>query len=242
MTPGASGSTGDASPRRCSIASRSSKAARRICTETAPWAASISFFSRPLAPGASPDRRRWREPRCPARLRRRRVLPIAGALTANVSGDYQDGGGYVLLDPASRARSTSRPQIIQRNAYARLSYAPSSTWSAFVDRPPVRRQPRDRARRSPTRTATRRTSTSASTTARTPPAPVGARLGWPPGRDRSARRRSAPAAAVAEDSSVTAVIPSHDWGASAIWTRSGHPQPRVVQRRRRLPPHERRLR
>ena len=38
---------------------------------------------------------------------------------------------------------------------------------------------------------------------------------------RSVRPRFAPVAALLEDSSLTADIPSHDWGASAQWTRGG---------------------
>jgi iron complex outermembrane receptor protein len=91
----------------------------------------ISFFSRPLAPGAvnmtvEGGSRDTRHAFFSA------GLPVFGALTANVSGDYQEGGGYILLDPAKRGAIDNASQIIQRNGYLRLNYAPSAKWSAFA--------------------------------------------------------------------------------------------------------------
>src|SRR6185369_1271876 len=91
----------------------------------------ISFFSRPLAPGSgiatvdggSRDARHGFLSM---------GLPIVGALTANVSGDYLEGGGYTLLDPAKRGAVDIPSQIVQRNGYARITYAPSAKFSAFV--------------------------------------------------------------------------------------------------------------
>ena len=91
----------------------------------------ISFFSRPLAPGAldmmvEGGSRDIRHGYASA------GVPIYGAFTANVSGDYLQGGGYNLIDPTSRGAIDVASGIIQRNAYARLNYAPSSRLSAFV--------------------------------------------------------------------------------------------------------------
>jgi outer membrane receptor protein involved in Fe transport len=91
----------------------------------------ISFFSRPLAPGSAMisldgGSRDARHALVSA------GLPVWGALTANVTGDYQQGGGYTLLDSAKRGPIDVPSQVIQRNAYVRLNYAPSSRWSAFV--------------------------------------------------------------------------------------------------------------
>jgi outer membrane cobalamin receptor len=91
----------------------------------------ISFFSRPLSPGAmnlqidggSRD----------ARHGYAAVgVPIVSGLSANIMGDYQEKGGYVLIDPAKAGAVDVTSQVIQRNAYGRLNYAPSANWSAFA--------------------------------------------------------------------------------------------------------------
>src|SRR6185436_12600140 len=58
-------------------------------------------------------------------------LPIYGALTANVFGDYQEKGGYKIIDQGAGAIDVES-QSIQRNAFARLNYAPSEKWSVFA--------------------------------------------------------------------------------------------------------------
>src|SRR5438094_3970810 len=83
----------------------------------------ISFFSRPLAPGAANmliegGSRDIRHGFLSA------GIPVYGAITANVSGDYQEGGGYNLIEPSKRGTIDQVQGIIQRNAYARLNYAP----------------------------------------------------------------------------------------------------------------------
>lgn len=91
----------------------------------------ISFFSRPLPPlstvitadGGSRDARH---------LFAAAGVPLYGALTANLSGDYLDGGGYTLLDPLKRGAIDVPSSITQRNGSLRLNYAPSADWSAFL--------------------------------------------------------------------------------------------------------------
>jgi iron complex outermembrane receptor protein len=177
----------------------------------------ISFFSRPLAPGAM-------DVMVEAGSRDTRHgfismgLPVYGALTANVSGDYQQGGGYVLLDPAKRGAVDNASQVIQRNAYLRLNFAPSATWSAFATGHLFGDN--------------RNTGTLLSYQTRDQAnvdlgfdhaAIAGGTLslrGWDGRQDERQRSSAIRANRVAEDSSVTAVIPSHDWGASAQWTRA----------------------
>jgi outer membrane receptor protein involved in Fe transport len=91
----------------------------------------ISFFSRPVSPGSftmtvdggSRDARH---------IYLGGGIPLTSTLSASINGDYTDGGGYTLLDPAKRGTIDTESQVIQRNAYARLNYAPSSNLSAFV--------------------------------------------------------------------------------------------------------------
>jgi iron complex outermembrane receptor protein len=91
----------------------------------------ISFYSRPMAPGSvlltldggSRDAKH-------AYLAA--GIPVAKGLTANLSGDYLDGGGYTMLDPLKRGTVDVPSEITSKNAYVRLNYAPSRSWSAFV--------------------------------------------------------------------------------------------------------------
>jgi len=191
----------------------------------------ISFFSRPMAPNTA---------RVVLDAGSRDAkhgfvamgLPIAGALTANVSGDYLEGGGYTLLDPAVRGLIDLPSEIVQRNGYLRLLYEPSSRLSAFITGhlfgdsrytgTPLSRQSREQQS-----------------------ADVGVNYdlgtrglfsfrGWngvQTERQRSAGIRgnsatctpSATTARQCEDSSVNARIPSHDWGASLQWTKRNLP-------------------
>jgi len=189
----------------------------------------ISFFSRPLAPGAmnvmveggSRDTRH---------VFAAAGLPVYGPVTAYVSGDYQDGGGYALLDPARRGAIDVPSEVIQRNLYTRFNYAPSAKLSAFVTGhlfgdnrntgTPLSYQTRDQK-----------------------DVDLGLDYGsyaggllairaWDGRQDEHQRSASvrgnsatcgtpATLARQCEDSSVVANIPSHDWGASAVWTRTG---------------------
>ena len=179
----------------------------------------ISFFSRPLSPGqatmtidgGSRDSRHAYVAM---------GLPVYGALTANVSGDYQDGGGYNLIRPDQRGTIDNASQVIQRNAYGRLDYAPSEKWNAFVNGhffgdnrnlgTPLAYTTRDQSNVDfGVNYGTYATGN------------LGVR-GWD-GRQEEHQRSTTIRAGgrTAEDSNVVAEIPSHDWGASAIWTRSG---------------------
>jgi iron complex outermembrane recepter protein len=177
----------------------------------------ISFFSRPLAPGAmnllleggSRD------------IRHGFLsggVPLYRALTANVSGDYQEGGGYNLIAPAQRGSIDVPSGIIQRNASVRLSYAPSDRFSLFAT---GHRFGDNRNLGSPLAYQTRDQGD----------VDLGMDVGhyatgmfsiraWD-GKQEEHQRATAIRAGgrVAEDSNVVANIPSHDWGASAVWTR-----------------------
>lgn len=178
----------------------------------------ISFFSRPLAPGAlnmtveggSRDTRH---------AFFSTGLPVIGALTANVSGDYQEGGGYILLDPAKRGPIDNVSEIIQRNAYLRLTYAPSARWSAFATGHLFGDN-----RNTGTYLSYQTRDQSNADFGFDHQSVVGGALAiraWDGRQDERQRSSSVRANRVAEDSSVTALIPSHDYGASAQWTRAG---------------------
>jgi outer membrane receptor protein involved in Fe transport len=91
----------------------------------------ISFFSHPIVPGsfqlqADAGSRRARHAFAAA------GVPVTSALTAMLSGDYLDGGGYTLIAPGN-AGPVDHPSVISsRNAMARLEYAPSSSLSGFA--------------------------------------------------------------------------------------------------------------
>ena len=179
----------------------------------------ISFFSRPLSPGAvdmmvEGGSREIRHGYASV------GLPIVGALTANFSGDYLQGGGYNLIDPTSRGTIDVASGIIQRNAYARLNYAPSSRFSAFVaghkfgdnrnTGTPLAYQTRDQGDIDLGLDVGSYASGMLSVRA------------WDGKQDEHQRATAIRAGGrVAEDSSVVADVPSHDWGASAMWTRGG---------------------
>ena len=179
----------------------------------------ISFFSRPLAPGAvdmmveggSRDIRHGYAST---------GVAISSALTANFSGDYLQGGGYNLIDPSHRGTIDVASGVIQRNAYARLNYAPSARLSAFVSGhkfgdnrntgTPLSYQTRDQG--DIDLGVDVGSYTSGLLTVRA----------WDGKQDEHQRSTAIRAGGrVAEDSSIVADIPSHDWGASAMWTRSG---------------------
>jgi outer membrane receptor protein involved in Fe transport len=91
----------------------------------------ISFFSHPIVPGsfqiqADAGSRSAKHAFAAA------GLPVTSALTAMLSGDYLDGGGYTLIAPGN-AGPVDHPSVISsRNAIARVEYAPSSSLSAFA--------------------------------------------------------------------------------------------------------------
>ena len=177
----------------------------------------ISYFSRPTAPGdyhlmletGSRDARH---------VFASAGLPIAPSLTAYVSGDYEAGGGYRLIDPLKAGTVDVASEIIQRNAYGRVMYTPSPTLSAFVE--------------GHTYTDDRHTGTILSRQTRDQGnVSMGVDIGaydagrlsvraWDGRQDEKQRSTTIRTGRVAEDSSGSAVIPSHDWGASAIYTKA----------------------
>ncbi len=176
----------------------------------------ISFFSRPMAPGSfttlveggSRDMRH---------VYVAGGVPVYGALTANVSGDYQEGGGYALIDPAKRGTVDGESAIIQRNAYARLNYAPSSRFSAFV----TGHLFGDNRRTGTVLSYQRRNQGNVDLGLDYGAFETG-RLSvraWDGSQTEHQRASAIRTGRALEDSSVIAVIPSHDWGASALWSR-----------------------
>jgi outer membrane receptor protein involved in Fe transport len=118
----------------------------------------ISFFSRPLSPGAmnlqidggSRD----------ARHGYAAVgVPIMSGLSANIMGIIRRRGGYVLIDPAKAGAVDVTSQVIQRNAYGRSTgrRRPTGRRSRPVICSVTHAAP---ARRCHARIASRRTSTS----------------------------------------------------------------------------------
>jgi iron complex outermembrane receptor protein len=189
----------------------------------------ISFFSQPLAPGAA-------KVVMDAGSRDAKHafgavgVPVFGAITANAAVDYLDGGGYTLLDPTVRGVIDVPSEIVQRNGFLRMNYNPSSRFSSFVTGhlfgdtrstgTPLSRQTRDQGS-----------------------VDVGLNYdadgrgqfsvrGWNGAQTEKQRSTgirgnsttctpSATTPRQCEDSSVTAQIPSHDWGASLQWTKTG---------------------
>ncbi|MFL5606082.1 MAG: TonB-dependent receptor domain-containing protein [Gemmatimonadaceae bacterium] len=91
----------------------------------------ISFFSHPIVPGsfqlqADAGSRSAKHAFAAA------GVPVGRTLTAMLTGDYLDGGGYTLIAPASVGPVDHPSVISSRNAMARLEYAPSSSLSAFA--------------------------------------------------------------------------------------------------------------
>jgi outer membrane receptor protein involved in Fe transport len=180
----------------------------------------ISFFSRPLAPGAM-DLQMDGGSRDSRHGYVAAGVPIVGALSANAMGDYQEKGGYNLIAPANRGAVDVESQVIQRNGFLRLNYAPSSTWSAFAAGhlfgdsrglgTPLSYANRDQ------RDASLGLDYGAAATGMIT---LRAWDGRQIEEQRSTNIRVA-ATRANEDSSLRATIPSHDWGGSAMWTRGG---------------------
>lgn len=180
----------------------------------------ISFFSRPLAPGAMDlqvdgGSRDTRHGYFAA------GVPVLGALSVNAAGDYQEKGGYNLIAPANRGPVDVESQVIQRNGFLRLNYAPSSTWSAFAaghmfgDSRGVG-TPLSYANRDQRDMSAGLDYGSFASGLLTLRAWDGRQIE----QQRSTNIRVA-ATRANEDSSLRATIPSHDWGGSAVWTRGG---------------------
>jgi outer membrane receptor protein involved in Fe transport len=181
----------------------------------------ISFFSRPLAPGAlnlqvDGGQRDARHGYAAA------GIPLIGALSANVVGDYQEKGGYNLIDPAKRGAVDVPSQVIQRNGYARLNFAPTANWSAFAT---GHLFGDSRGTGTPLSKANREQKhVDFGLNYGTYQSGILAVRAFDGAQTENQRSTAIRAGArAAEDSSLTAEIPSHDWGASAQWTRSGLP-------------------
>jgi outer membrane cobalamin receptor len=91
----------------------------------------IQFFSRPISPGAyrvqlDGGSRDAKHGFVSA------GLPLGGPFSMLVTGDYGDGGGYTLIDPTMSGPVDHPSESIRRNALARLEYAPSSNLAAYV--------------------------------------------------------------------------------------------------------------
>ena len=180
----------------------------------------ISFFSRPLAPG-SMDLQVDGGSRDTRHGYLAAGVPLIGALSAGVSGDYQEKGGYNLIAPNNRGPVDIASQVIQRNGSLRLNYAPSATWSAFAaghlfgdsrgTGTPLSYANRDQ--RDVSAGLDYGSIASGLLTLR-------AFDGRQIEEQRSTNIRVA-ATRANEDSSLRATIPSHDWGGSAMWTRGG---------------------
>lgn len=179
----------------------------------------VSFFSRPLAPGAmnmlvEGGSRDMRHGFLSG------GVPVYGSVTADISGDYQEGGGYTLIAPSQRGSIDVPSAIIQRNLYARLNYAPSDNISGFVT---GHRFGDNRNLGSPLAYQTRNQGDldAGLDVGRYATGMFSIRA-WDGKQDEHQRATAIRAGGrVAEDSNVVASIPSHDWGASAVWTRNG---------------------
>ncbi|HEX5972438.1 MAG TPA: TonB-dependent receptor [Gemmatimonadaceae bacterium] len=91
----------------------------------------ISFFAKPIAPG-SYELQLDGGSRDAKHASASAGVPLAPALTAMVSGDYLDGGGYRMIAPASAGPVDHRSAISSRNGMARVEFAPSKRLSTFV--------------------------------------------------------------------------------------------------------------
>jgi len=91
----------------------------------------ISFFAKPIAPGSY-------EVQLDGGSRDAKHafasvgVPLARSLNAMLSGDYLDGGGYVMIAPDNVGPVDQRSQISSRNGMARLEFAPMQHLSTFV--------------------------------------------------------------------------------------------------------------
>ena len=90
----------------------------------------------------------------------RRASRSSSGLSANVIGDYQEKGGYNLIDPAKRGAVDVASQVIQRNAYRTSQLRAVGQLVGVRDRPSVRRLARHGHAAVAARIAIRRTSTS----------------------------------------------------------------------------------
>jgi outer membrane receptor protein involved in Fe transport len=181
----------------------------------------ISFFSRPMSPG-SMDLQIDGGSRDARHGSIAAGVPIFNGLTANVNGDYQEGGGYRLIGQGAGPVDV-KSSVIQRNAYARLDYATSDNWSAFATGH-LFGDSRDLGTPQTYGNRDQRDLGLGLNYGKLSSGQLTMRA-WD-GRQienslSSAIRTVSGVARSAEDTSAFAQIPSHDWGASAIWSRGG---------------------
>lgn len=91
----------------------------------------IAFYSKPIAPGSysatvEGGSRDFRHTYLSA------GVPIGGAFSASLSGDYAEGGGYQFIEGPAAGPVDKISSVITRNATARVNYAPSANLSAFA--------------------------------------------------------------------------------------------------------------
>jgi outer membrane receptor protein involved in Fe transport len=91
----------------------------------------ISFFSRPVSPGSF-DLQADAGSRDAKHFFGAVGVPLAQSLSMMVSGDYGDGGGYRIIEPDKAGSIDHESESIRRNALARIEYAPSASFSAYV--------------------------------------------------------------------------------------------------------------
>ena len=179
----------------------------------------ISFFSRPTGAGAA-SLQVDHGSRGASHYYGAAGIPLAGAFTANVNADYQGKGGYTLINPVQRGAVDVPSSVIERNGYLRLNYNPSSSLSAYVTGHAFGDS---RQLGTPLTFANRdqRNLDLGIDRSNLGGGMLGIRA-WD-GRQIEKQRSSNIRSALlrnAEDSSLTAQIPSHDWGASSQWSRS----------------------
>jgi outer membrane receptor protein involved in Fe transport len=179
----------------------------------------ISFFSRPLGAG---DTRLQIDhgSRGASHYYGATGIPLSRTFSASVNADYQGKGGYNLIDPARRGPVDVPSSVIERNGYLRLNYNPSSNLSAYVTGHAFGDS---RQLGTPLTFANRdqRNFDVGIDQSNLGGGMLGIRA-WD-GRQIENQRSSAIRSAAlrdVEDSSLTAEIPSHDWGASTQWSRA----------------------
>lgn len=179
----------------------------------------ISFFSRPISPGAM-DLQLDGGSRDSRHASAAAGVPLARGLSVDATGDYQEGGGYKLVGlngavgPIDIASSS-----ITRNAYGRLNYAPSSSWGAFATGHVFGDS---RGLGTPLSTGNRdQRDVDFGVNGQGLGGGTLSIRGWDGRQIENQRATTVRSATLrnAEDSSSNAQIPSHDWGASALWTR-----------------------
>jgi outer membrane receptor protein involved in Fe transport len=180
----------------------------------------ISFFSRPLTEGAT-DVQIDGGSRNARHYYAAAGVPLTGALSASVNADYQSDGGYTLTDPLRRGNVDVPSGAIARNGYLRLNFDPSPDLSVYVTGHAFG-DSRDLGTPLTYANRDQRNLDFGFDKSSFAGGSLGIRAwdGRQIERQRASNIRSATLRNF-EDSSLTAAIPSHDWGSSAQWTRTG---------------------